>query len=114
MSSFILYVTFDCAEPQRLGSFWSAVTGYPAVVEDDDFVALAAPDERGVRGILFWKVPEPKTAKNRMHVDLATRDLDDEVARLVSLGATVVDTRHGNGRIWTVMADPEGNEFCIG
>jgi predicted enzyme related to lactoylglutathione lyase len=114
VSSFIVYVTFDCADPRSLGRFWSAATGYPAVMEEDDFVALAAPDERGVRGILFWKVPEPKATKNRMHVDLASKDPDEEVARLVSLGATMVEHRQGNGRAWTVMQDPEGNEFCIG
>lgn len=114
MSSFILYVTFDCADPRRLGTFWSEVTGYAPVMESDDFVALAAPDKRGVRGLLFWKVPEPKTAKNRMHVDLASRNPDEEIDRLVSLGATRLERRQGNDRSWTVMLDPEGNEFCIG
>ncbi len=67
-----------------------------------------------MRGILFWKVPEPKTAKGRMHVDLATRDPAGEIERLVALGATKVEYREGNGTSWTVMQDPEGNEFCIG
>ncbi|HEV2360602.1 MAG TPA: VOC family protein [Acidimicrobiales bacterium] len=114
MSSFIKYVTFDCADPRRLSAFWSEVTGYPVVSEEDGFVALAAPDGRGVRGLLFWKVPEPKVAKNRMHVDLASRDGAEEVARLVALGAEKVGERSANGLSWTVMADPEGNEFCLG
>lgn len=114
MASFIMYVTFDCADPRRLGAFWSNVTGYPPVMENDDFVALAAPDKRGVRGILLWKVPEPKTSKNRMHVDLANKTPGEEIERLISLGATRVGKREGNGRVWTVMLDPEGNEFCIG
>jgi predicted enzyme related to lactoylglutathione lyase len=114
MSSFIMYVTFDCANPKRIGAFWSEVTGYSAVMEEDDFVALAAPDQRGVRGILFWKVPEPKASKNRMHVDLATKIPEEEIERLVALGAQMVEYREVNGRGWTVMLDPEGNEFCIG
>jgi predicted enzyme related to lactoylglutathione lyase len=63
---------------------------------------------------LFQKVPEPKSVKSRMHVDLASRDPDHEVERLVALGATKVARREGNGTSWTVMLDPEGNEFCIG
>ncbi len=114
VSAFIKYVTFDCTDPRRLAKFWSEVTGYRALAERDEFVALAAPDQRGVRGILFWQVPEPKTAKNRMHVDLATKDPHAEVERLVSLGAEKVEDREGNGTSWTVMLDPEGNEFCVG
>jgi predicted enzyme related to lactoylglutathione lyase len=114
MSSFIKYVTFDCADPGRLSAFWSGVTGYEQVTVRDDFAALAAPDQRGVRGILFWKVPEPKSAKSRMHVDLASRNPEDEIERLVELGALEVARHHGNGTSWTVMLDPEGNEFCIG
>lgn len=114
MGSFIKYVTFDCEDPRRLAAFWSAVTDYPVVTVEDDFAALAAPDKRGVRGILFWKVPEPKASKNRLHVDLACKDTDEEIARLVALGARSVEYRQGHGSAWTVMLDPEGNEFCLG
>lgn len=114
MSAFIFNVTFDCSDPRRLASFWSQVTGYGPVVERDDFVALQASDKRGVRRILFFQVPEPKVAKNRVHLDLATKDAVAEIDRLVTLGATKVDYREGNGTSWTVMLDPEGNEFCIG
>ena len=114
MTAFIKYVTFDCADPRGLSSFWSEVTGYQSVAEDDDFAALTAPDHRGVRGILFWRVPEPKVAKSRMHVDLATKDPADEIERLIALGATKVEYREGHGSSWTVMLDPEGNEFCLG
>jgi hypothetical protein len=114
MSSFIFNVTFDAADPRRLAAFWSAATGYAAVMERDDFVALQAPDKRGVRRILFFRVPESKVAKNRMHVDLAAKDPEGEVARLVALGATKIEHRQGNGTSWTVMVDPEGNEFCLG
>ena len=114
MSSFIFNVTFDATDPRRLAAFWSAVTGYSTVMEREDFVALEAPDRRGVRRILFFQVPEPKVAKNRMHVDLASKDPATEVDRLVALGATRIEARRGNGTSWTVMLDPEGNEFCIG
>lgn len=114
MASFILNVTFDAADPRRLAAFWSEVTGYRTLMESDDFVALEAPDQRGVRRILFFRVPEPKVAKSRMHVDLASKDPVAEVDRLVALGATKIEARQGNGTSWTVMLDPEGNEFCIG
>jgi hypothetical protein len=114
MSSFIKYVTFDCADPGRLSDFWSEVTGYEQITVRDDFAALVAPDTRGVRGILFWKVPEPKSAKSRMHLDLASRNPEDEIERLIGLGTQKVARREGNGTSWTIMLDPEGNEFCIG
>ncbi|HEX3793967.1 MAG TPA: VOC family protein [Acidimicrobiales bacterium] len=114
MSVFISNVTFDSADPRTHAAFWSAVTGYEPIEERDEFVALQAPDKRGVRRILFLQVPEPKTAKSRMHVDLATRNPEAEIERLVGLGATKVEYREGNGTSWTVMLDPEGNEFCIG
>ena len=114
MTAFIKYVTFDCGDPRQLAAFWSEVTGYTLVMEEDDFAALAAPDERGVRGILFWRVPEPKAAKSRMHVDLAATNPQEEVERLMGLGAQKVEHRGANGRSWTVMLDPEGNEFCLG
>jgi predicted enzyme related to lactoylglutathione lyase len=114
MSSFIKYVTFDCADAGPLSAFWSEVTGYQQVTVRDDFAALAAPDGRGIRGILFQKVPEPKSTKSRIHVDLASRDPEHEIERLVGLGARPVARHEGNGTSWTVMLDPEGNEFCIG
>ncbi len=114
MTAFIKYVTFDCVDPRGLSAFWSGVTGYERVADEDDFAALAAPDKRGVQGILFWRVPEPRTAKSRMHVELATKNPTDEIERLVALGATKVEYREGKGSSWTVMLDPEGNEFCIG
>ena len=114
MAAFIKYISIDCANPRRLSAFWSEVTGYEPATESDDFVALGAPDKRGVRAIFFWKVPEPKVTKNRVHLDLATKDPADEIERLVGLGAQKVEYREGNGASWTVMLDPEGNEFCIG
>jgi catechol 2,3-dioxygenase-like lactoylglutathione lyase family enzyme len=114
MSAFIFNVTFDCADPKRLAEFWSEVTGYRVANARDDFVALDAPDGRGVRHLIFAQVPEPRVAKSRVHVDLAAREPRVEIARLVALGATEVAHHEGNGTSWTVMLDPEGNEFCLG
>ncbi len=110
MSTFIVNVAFDATDPRRLARFWAEVTGYEVEYESDDVVRLHAADPRGVRRLVFWRVPEPKIAKSRVHVDLATRDREREVARLISLGAAEVERLPG----WTVMTDPEGNEFCIG
>lgn len=122
MSAFIYNVTFDAREPRVLARFWSEVTGYAIADERADFVALRAPDHRGIRRILFFRVDDPTPGKNRMHVDLAARDPDTEIDRVISLGAHLVDPpsngkpcwREGNGTRWVVLQDPEGNEFCIG
>lgn len=116
--AFIYNVTFDARDPRALARFWSATTGYEVAEERADFARLRAPDERGVRHILFFRVADPTEGKNRMHVDLASRDPGREIARLRELGATLVDPpvtwREGNGTRWVVMRDPEGNEFCLG
>jgi predicted enzyme related to lactoylglutathione lyase len=119
VSAFIFNVTLDCADPSALARFWADVTDYAIVEERADFAALKNLERRGVRNLLFFKVPEPKLTKNRMHVDLAARDADAEIQRIVALGGALVDGappqwREGNGTRWVVMQDPEGNEFCIG
>ncbi len=122
MSAFIYNVTFDAQDPRVLGRFWSAVTGYPVAAESDDMVALTAPDERGLRRILFMRVDDPTPGKNRVHVDLASREPDAEIERVVGLGAELVDPRvdgapawRGTDALrWVVLRDPEGNEFCLG
>lgn len=120
MAAFIVNVTFDCEDPGSLAQFWSGATGYELVEQRDDFARLKAPDGRGVRHLLFFRVPEPKSNKNRVHVDLATRDPESEIERLLTLGASLADDgpepkwRTGNGTKWVVMHDPEGNEFCLG
>ncbi len=112
-------ITFDCADPYRLAQFWSQLTGF---VEDPDNGnapedpegLLLSPD--GSLVLLFIGVPEPKRVKNRVHLDLVPleRRRDEEVDRLVGLGARVVDDRRRPGGAgWVVLADPEGNEFCI-
>jgi catechol 2,3-dioxygenase-like lactoylglutathione lyase family enzyme len=120
--TYIHNVTFDAKQPRTLGRFWSEVTDYSVVDERDDFVRLRARDDRGVSHLLFMGVDDPTPGKNRMHVDLAAREPDAEINRLVGLGASLVDEpdagrprwREGNGIRWVVLRDPEGNEFCLG
>jgi predicted enzyme related to lactoylglutathione lyase len=113
MTSAIRHTTIDSADAYRLATFWSQVLGQP-VHEDDK----PGDDEALIEGagLLFVTVAEPKTVKNRVHVDLQPQDRtrDEEVERLLSVGATLVDDRRTpDGRGWVVLADPEGNEFCV-
>ncbi|MDH6213554.1 VOC family protein [Streptomyces pseudovenezuelae] len=113
MTSAIRHVTIDCADAYAVAHFWSRVLDLPLAEEDrpGDEEALI---ERA--GLLFVTVPEAKTGKNRLHFDLqpGDRTRDEEVRRLVGLGATVLDDqRTGDGAGWVVMGDPEGNEFCV-
>ena len=110
-------ITFDAQDPYAAAQFWAALTGYALLDSHpgDEEVALE-PGAPGVPGLLFLKVPEGKTVKNRVHLDIrppsGTRD--EWVARLAGLGARVVDDRRqADGTGWVVMADPEGNEFCV-
>jgi predicted enzyme related to lactoylglutathione lyase len=114
----IQHVTVDCADPYGLATFWSQVMGWPISDIDspgDDEVLLEPPTP-GTPELLFQSVPEPKTVKNRLHFDLCPdeRTRDEEVSRLLTMGAALVaDHRTPTGRGWVLMADPEGNEFCV-
>jgi hypothetical protein len=119
MTARVRNITFDCADPYALAGFWSQVTGYREDPEngnlpDDPEALLVGPD--GQPNLLFITVPEPKTVKNRVHLDLMPTDRtrDEEVERLLALGATLVaDHRRPDGTGWAVLADPEGNELCV-
>jgi hypothetical protein len=113
-------ITFDCRDPYLLAGFWSQVTGFaedPGDTNhpDDPEGLLLAPD--GSLALLFIGVPEKKQVKNRVHLDLAPSSpdqRDEEVRRITALGATIVDDRRKpDGTGWVVLADPEGNEFCV-
>jgi hypothetical protein len=110
-------ITFDCARPYELALFWSEVVGFPVDPDakpDDNEIGLEPP--AGHPMLLFIRVPEGKAVKNRVHLDIYPRELtrDAEVERLVGLGARQVDDhRKPDGRGWVVLADPEGNEFCV-
>lgn len=119
MTARINHITFDCADPYALAGFWSQVTGYQPDPENgnepgDPEAFLAPPD--GGPALLFIAVPEPKTVKNRVHLDLMPTDQtrEEEVTRLLGIGATLVaDHRRPDGTGWAVLADPEGNELCV-
>ncbi|MGV9802672.1 VOC family protein [Mycobacterium sp. NPDC003449] len=105
-------ITFDCTDPDALAQWWTqAVGGEVNAFAPGEFVVLNRPD--GPR-LGFQKVPDPTPGKTRIHVDFAAGDLESEVARLVGLGATETG-RHSFGPEfnWVVLADPEGNAFCI-
>lgn len=105
----------DSSDPRRLAQFWSEVLGWPITsADDDDEVELTNPDG-GYPTLLFIEVPEAKTVKNRLHIDVNARDREqaEEVERLLALGATHADVGQGPDVSWVVLADPEGNEFCV-
>jgi hypothetical protein len=118
MASTLRNVTVDCTDAHALGRFWAEALGWNAYYDDDPEVLVAPgfPPPPGSPTMLFIPVPEPRTAKNRMHVDLQPTDRtrDEEVARLMGLGATLVaDHRTEQGLGWVWLADPEGNDFCV-
>src|SRR5690242_16233498 len=111
-------ITVDCVDPYRQAQFWSAATGW--LEDPDDPNRPGDPEGRIVSGhginLLFIPVPESKSVKNRMHLDLTPtqRTRDEEVDRLLGIGATLFeDHRRPDGTGWVVLADPEGNEFCV-
>ncbi|WP_367134132.1 VOC family protein [Saccharothrix sp. HUAS TT1] len=115
MTSLVQHITIDCQDPYALAGFWSLVTGRPLTDEDSPGDPEVLVDLGGGPALLFIRVPEAKSGKNRVHLDLrpdTTRDA--EVERLVGLGAALVsDMRRPDGTGWVVLADPEGNEFCV-
>ena len=132
--AFIRNVTFDALDPPLLASFWAAALGWEVVPEPPEIVremlasgmtaeevrlhsATVEPTDGSALRLYFNRVAEPKTVKDRIHLDLEVEDREAEVARLVELGATRLNDAEdvfGSFReSWTVMLDPEGNEFCV-
>jgi predicted enzyme related to lactoylglutathione lyase len=107
-------VAFDCADVLKVATFWSAVLDRPLDKGSGEaFASIGGTDaERREPAWYFNKVREPKRAKNRVHLDLVDPD-PSAVDKLVELGATVVGEQRITGHRWTVLQDPEGNEFCI-
>ncbi|MBO1332405.1 VOC family protein [Streptomyces sp. VRA16 Mangrove soil] len=123
MASRFTEVVVDCHDPERLAAFWCAVLDFEVIDRGKDKVEIGSwePTVEEVRArqmpptVVFIQVPEGRTVKNRLHLDVSPidRSTDDEVARLRELGATPVDVGQDPGSTWVVMADPEGNEFCV-
>ncbi len=109
MSLSIGMVTTDCTDPQSLAGFWTAALGTTVAGDYGGFVLLAGTPALGLQ-----QVPEPRAGKNRVHLDLRADDRAAEVTRLTGLGASVVAEHTAPGLWWTVMTDPDGNEFCVG
>jgi hypothetical protein len=107
-------LAIDTGDPSAIAAFWEAAIGWRRTYDSADEVVLEPPvgDPVGV-DILFLKVPEGKAGKNRLHLDLRPKDQAAEVARLEGLGARRVDIGQGSDKTWVVMADPDGNEFCV-
>jgi len=109
-------VTVDAADPQSLARFWSDAIGWRLTYDTPEECAIEPPEGDPAEGgpdILFVKVPDDKVVKNRLHFDLRPADQAAEVARLLARGATQADIGQGNEVPWVVLADPEGNEFCV-
>ena len=107
----------DSGEPREIASFWEAALGWRRTFDEADQVCIEPPKgspEDGVApDLLFLKVPETKTVKNRLHLDLRPKDQAAEVARLEALGARRVEVGQGTDVSWVVMADPDDNEFDV-
>jgi predicted enzyme related to lactoylglutathione lyase len=110
-----LVVVIDCADPVRSAQFWSAVLGYRAAgPAAGRYVSLLPAGGAGIE-VLLQQVSDRKAGKNRVHLDLRTADLAAEVGRVVACGATVLTAEpvEEDGWRWQVLADPDGNEFCV-
>jgi hypothetical protein len=107
----------DTTDPDRLATFWQSALGWRRTLADENEIVLEPPagsPEDGVApDLLFLRVPEEKAGKNRLHLDLRPLDQAAEVARLESLGARRADVGQGPEVSWVVLADPDGNEFCV-
>jgi len=109
-------IIVDCQDPGLVAGFWADVLGWPMTVDDDGDCWLTSMSDRSAPEprLLFLAVPEPKSGKNRIHLDVNPSgcDQDEELERLLALGARRVDVGQKDVA-WVVIADPEGNEFCL-
>ncbi len=105
-------VTIDAADPMRIASFWAALLDVEIEEVTDDEIRLAHQPRRGV-GVAVQRVADPTPGKNRIHLDLLVRDLSSACTRAESLGGRPLDAYARDGYRWRIIADPEGNQFCL-
>ena len=110
-------VVVHCLDPRPLAAFWAEALGWTVTIDDDHESAVepqpGSRDDSVVADLLFVRVEEPKQGQSRLHLDLRPEDQAAEVDRLLALGATHADVGQGDDVSWRVLADPEGNEFCV-
>lgn len=110
----IATVTVDCADPAPIARWWAEALAWRVTYEDaDEWVIEPQEGDEYAAPLLFIRVPDTKTVKNRIHLDLRPEVRDAEVARLEGLGATRTNIGQGDDVTWVVMTDPFGNEFCV-
>jgi hypothetical protein len=114
MTSRLTNICVDAADPLSLAHFWCAVLGWEIADESDDGVSIS-PADRAWPAIDIFPVLDPKVHKNRLHLDLRAdgSSTSEELERLLGLGASTVDVGQPSEATWVVLADPEGNEFCL-
>ncbi len=114
MTSRIATIVLDAVDPDRIAAFWSAVLGWVETERDEEVITLSPPGGGGA-SLDVVAVPDGKTVQNRLHLDLRADGSTTaaELERLLALGARHADVGQGPDVSWTVLADPEGNEFCL-
>jgi hypothetical protein len=107
-------LVIDSVQPERIARWWADVLGYRITEEDEAGVEISGPSGAGPT-LVFLRVPEAKSVKNRLHIDVSPTDCEQEaeLGRLYDLGAERADVGQGDGAGWVVLRDPEGNEFCL-
>ena len=116
MTSVVREIVIDCLDPEKVAAFWSEALDWKAQQKDDYWWMSETGDPvTSPLMLVFQPVPEPKTVKDRIHFDVCPKGMDqaEEVERLVSLGATRIDVGQPDDAGFVVLADPEGNEFCV-
>jgi hypothetical protein len=114
MASLFSELSIDSAQPRAIAEWWAEVLGYEIASSTDEYIEIKSASG-SLPTLGFAKVPDPKSVKNRLHIDLSPTDRDqgEELERLLSLGARRIDVGQGEDVSWVVLADPEGNEFCL-
>jgi predicted enzyme related to lactoylglutathione lyase len=113
MSVTINQVAIDTTDPQRLAAWWAEQTGGVIYADTGTFALLGVGTKENGFSLCFQKVEEPTPGKNRLHLDCSAADVEAETDRLVAAGATFVASHENDGFAWTVLADPDGNQFCL-